>query len=438
MMVDTALQFAPHSYRLWLVAAEQQRQWQEAATVLQRGVLALCRPVLTGGSAGAGGAGVGGKSLPEPQAAAALDLGLRLLHLLSMADQPDSSSQLVQWAGGDLAGSGSLLLRSKAALLAELQPHPRLFATLCCCCAYAAAYGCLPGPAQHSLGYQQASLSELLRDWPELPGQHHQHQQAACRAALVAGADSLGLLGHSSGNLLHQERGLAAAQHGRMLESLRQAQQAQPEALCAAQSALLLAVLRLDRIAGASGPAGSSLMVQLVGFTSGMPSSQASSLAPPQQAALAVTQQRWHAFAGWAEPKLQQGPNSAGVQQSRQLGSPALQEERRVLIQPPAELVQLMQETVVAAALSAAAPSTGGNLPLLACVQGKLHPAAAAALMAAVAGGDTAGAPNSALQLLSHWSVAYEARVSPYCNFPALCAARSVRPCSSLHKVLNL
>lgn len=421
-MVDTALQFAPHSYRLWLAAVEQQRQWQEAAVLLQRGVLALCRPAAAGD-----GVGAGGEAAPEARAAAAFDLGLRLLQLLSAADQPGSRAQLVDWAGGDLPSAGSLLLRSKAALLAELQPHPRLLATLCCCCAYAAAYGHLPAVAQRSLGYQQPGLAELLCDWPELPGQQQQQEQeqqqrqAACRAALIAGADSLGLLGPESGTRLHQERGLAPAQHARMLEALRRAQQAERGALLGAQCGLLLAALRLDRLAGSAGVPGGSLLVQLAECTSSMPSSWAGGLAVPQWAALALTQQRWQAFASLAGPEQPQGPQlgcvqQGGGQQARQRASPAMQQEQQPLAQPPAELVLLLQEAVVFAATPAAAARPGVSNPLLlACLQGRLHPAAAAALAAAVAGTGGAEAAPAALQLLSHWAVAYEARVGCHC-----------------------
>ncbi|KAL4439717.1 hypothetical protein ABPG75_002718 [Micractinium tetrahymenae] len=426
MMVDTALQFAPHSYRLWLVAAEQQQQWQEAAAMLQRGVLALCKPAPTVDGV-AGVAGVSSGPLPEAQAAAALDLGLRLLQLLSMADQQDSRVQLVQWAGADLPSTGSLLQRGKAALLAELQPHPRLLAVLCCCCAYAAVHGSLPIAAQHSLGYQQTGLSELLRGWPGMPEQGEQQPQAAgdadaaCRAALIACADSLGLLGRSGSNLLHQERGLAPSQHARMLDGLRQAQQAQPEALLAAQSGLLLAMLRLDSRAGSAGTPGSSLLAQLVESISGMPGGGACSLAPPQLAALAVTQQRWQAFATWADAKQQQqqqqGPRVVGMpqgsgQQEDQHGGAAQQQERSMPAQPPAELVLLLQEAVLAAAVAvpAAAAQSGGSNPLLrACLQGRLHPAAAAALAAAIASSGCPQAASATLEMLSHWAVAYEA-----------------------------
>lgn len=433
MMTDTALQFAPHSYRLWLAAAEQQRQWQEAAAVLQRGVLALCRPAPSAGCDSGGD----GAALPEAQAAAALDLGLRLLQLLDTAEQPDSRAQLLQWAAADLSGSdGGLLQRSKAALLAELLPHPRLLAALCCCCAHAAAHGGLPVAAQRCLGYESAPLWELLSEWPHPPGQgqgqHSSEAAAGCRAALLAGADSLGLVdgGGDGGGPLQQERALAPAQRRRVQAVLRHARQAAPEALLVAQSAMLVVALRLDGLAGQAAGPGGSFLAQLAGHSMpALPADSGASLAPAQLAALALTQQRWRAFAAWADGKQrqrqqqrqQQAPELPAVRQAvgQQAGghrSPAVdQPEEAALVQPPAELVQLLQEAVLAAATAppSAQPLSSGSSPLLlACLQGQLHPAAAAALAASVAGSDSPGAAAAALRMLGHWALAHEAMVS--------------------------
>lgn len=364
-MTDSALLFAPHSYRLWLTAVEQQRAWHEAAAILQRGILSLCKPVLGQCSHSSG-------ALPGAQATAALDLGLRLLQLLCAAEQPGSHEALLQWASADLGSGGgqSLLLRSKAALLLELHHHPRLLCMLTVCCACAAAHGRLPLAAEHSLGYEQPALAELLRGWPSAPAvEQHRATAAACRASLLAGAGGLGLL--PSPGVLQVERGLSQEQRARGQAIAALAAQHQPSAMLMAQCGMLLAVLRLDSFAAPS----SSLLADIVGVTaiSGF------TLPPACLAVLTAAQQQWQASA-------------------------------RASVSPSAELVVLLQEAVVVAAAAAAEHS---NPVLLACLHGRLHPAAATALVAAVAGSRTARAATAAGHLLAFWAMAYNDAVSP-------------------------
>lgn len=262
MMVESALQFAPHSYRLWLVAVAQQQRWQDAAAMLQRGILALCKP-LAAAAGGSSKSGSSGGALPEAQAAVALDLGLRLLQLLSGAGDADSQAALLVWAGADAGSSGGqpLAHRSKAVLVQALLPHPHLRCTLAICCAYAAAFDCLPSASAHCLGYQPAPLVALLRAWPPVPAARDASAWAACRAALVAGAGSLGLLASSP---------------------TQQPQQELEPQLLAAQCALLVAAMRLG---------GSALLAELLGV-------------PQPWAALTVAQQRWQACSAQSPAEL--------------------------------------------------------------------------------------------------------------------------------------
>lgn len=386
MMVDSALQFAPHSYQLWLVAAAQQREWRGAAAVLQRGVLALCKPQAPGG----GKAGASG--LPEQQAAAALDLGLQLLQLLSSVGDAEAGADLLHWAGADVGGGGdqSLARRSKAALLTELLLHPRLLCLLCCCCAHAAAHGGLPAAAQHSLGFQQPQLAALLQGWPAPPPPApNAAAAAACQAALIAGAGSLGLLDIFGGkHLLQQKRQLSQHHTTQLAAAQARLAEQQPAELLAAQCGLLLAVMRLDPFAGHPTPDG--------GIWGGNPSVLAPLSGgwglPVQRAALVVAQQRWQAMASWGRHPQQQQ------------------------LQPPLELLLLVQEAAVAAAAADAAPrpfhGSSGNPVLLAVLQGRLHPAAAAGLAAAVASSGHEQAAGAARELLGAWAQAYEAAVS--------------------------
>lgn len=406
MMVDSALQFAPHSYRLWLVAAAQQARWPDAAALLQRGVLALCR-----GRDGTGSHG----ALPEAQAAAALDLGLRLLALLGAAGQDDSRAALLAWAGADVGGSaagghghggGSLLLRSKAALLHELQQHPRLLCTLWLCCAHVAAHGRLPPAAEHSLGYQQPPLAELLRSWPAAPMPTYDAAgaaaAAACRAALLAAAGDLGLLAGDARQLQHERR--LGQQHAEQLAAQRAAAwQAQPAAVTASRCAVALALLRLRGSAWHPAGTAAALLSQVAGCGGGQAST----------AALELTQRCWRA---WSAQQREQQQHAQRQRQRSAAGHPAGDADAL----PAAELLLLLQEAVVADALAGAAPAAGmarhtpgtSSAALLAALKGRLHPAAVAALASAVAGCGHTQAASAAHALLSSWAVAYERGVS--------------------------
>ena len=444
MMVDSALTFAPQSYRLWLVAVRQQQRWQEASLMLQRGILALCKPLPAAAEAPGSGARCG---LPEQQAASALDLGLRLLQLLGSAGHDESRAAQLEWAATDVANTGGggrqapLLHRSKAALLAELQAHPRLLCTLCCCCAFAAAHGRLPPAAEHSLGYLPPPLAALLREWPAaphpLPAGAPSAAATACRAALVVAADSLGLLGFSVKSKLKQER--AKRLSGCQLSSQQCQQQAvafgqlalhQGEALRAAQACLALAMLRLDSLAAAGsggiGKAATTFMAAAMQYKGLGPAELATAgLTTQHQASLKAALQCWGRL-------------------------PKQQEQGELPLQPPVEMLLLLQEVTVAAASAAAATAStaaakpaaaeaeaagasgkrkragsGGplNPMLLACLHGRLHPAAAAALAVAVAGSRQPQAPMLAAKLLECWALGYAKVRSRDCSWPHIFSA---------------
>ena len=382
MMIDSALQFAPHSYRLWLVAAQQEQRWQDAAAVLQRGIVALVR---------AGGRSSG--PLPEQQCAAALDLGLRLLQLLGSVGDAESREAQLSWAGADTGDSGqSLARRSKAALLQELLPHSRLLATLCCCCAYAAACGCLPLAAEHSLGYQQPQLAALLQDWRPPPADAPDASAAAaCRTALVAGADSLGLLGATGQHPLQQERRLSQHQRGQLAAAHAELLGDAAGELVEAQSALLCTLLRLDRFAGRPATWGANIATGLLGEVFGTWGSQ-----PGHTVALAAAHRQWQALTPQPVQRQQRQPAPDSM---------------AALPQPPAELLLFLQEAVVTAAVAAASPMHPSPV-LSAALRGLLHPAAVAALAAAVASSGHPQAAKAAVELLASWAVAYEAAVS--------------------------
>lgn len=219
MMVESALQFAGHSYRLWLVALAQQQHWQDAAAVLQRGILALCKPLAAANSQASGAM----KPLPEAQAAAALDLALRLLHLLCCVGDANSRAALLAWAAGDPGSSSKpLASRSRAALLQALAPHPQLVCTLAISCAHAVVHGSLPMAIVHSLGYQPPPLSAQLQAWQPAPAALDEAASSASSAALSAGAAALGLLpGRDSPALQQAGKPLLSARCALLTTALR-------------------------------------------------------------------------------------------------------------------------------------------------------------------------------------------------------------------------
>lgn len=260
MMVESAIQFAGHSYRCWLVALSQQQRWQDAAVLLQRGILALCKPL---SAAGGNPASEASGRLPAAQAAAALDLGLHLLHLLCCVGDADSRAALLAWAAGD-AGSSSKTLpqRSRAALQQALQQHPHLLCTLAISCAYAALHNSLPTAMVHSLGCQLPPLSAQLQGWQPAPAAVDLSASSACRAALSLCSAALGL---------PQAR-----------ESPAQQQQQPAPQLLAARCTVLTAALRLG---------GSPLVGELIHM-------------PHCTDALTVVQQCWHTCSGQPPAEL--------------------------------------------------------------------------------------------------------------------------------------
>ncbi len=260
MMVESALQFAGHSYRAWLVALAQQQRWQDAAALLHRGIIALCKPLATASGSQASNAS---RQLPAAQAAAALDLGLRLLHLLCCVGDGDSRAALLNWAAGDPGSSGkSLAFRSRAALLQAVEHHPQLLCTLAISSAYTTMHGSLPSAVVHSLGYEAPPLSAQLQAWQPPPAALDASASSACGAALSAGVAAFGLL--------------PAREPPAALQ-----QQTAPQ-LLAARCALLVAALRLG---------GSPLLCELLHM-------------PHSTAMLTVAQQCWHACSGQPPAEL--------------------------------------------------------------------------------------------------------------------------------------
>ena len=105
--------------------------------------------------------------MPEAQAAAALDLALRLLLLLAELHPPlsaaDRASPLPWFCLGSAApaahsAEAEELLTCRATLLHSLAAHPRLRCLLLLCCAHVAAAGFLPDYVVHRLGYPQQLL----------------------------------------------------------------------------------------------------------------------------------------------------------------------------------------------------------------------------------------------------------------------------------------
>ena len=308
-MVESALRFAPSCYQLWLAAAAAAAQPQAAAMLLRRGVLALCQQ----------SEGAERDPVPEAQAAAALDLALRLMLLLAEMHAPlaaDRCDELLRFCLGSAAppaGAPSpeaeALLVCRAALGGVLGAHPRLHCVLLLCCAHAATYGCLPNAALHRLGYAQ-QLQPLA--WEH--------------GALVPGG-----AGAAVAVLREPARELAQGVH--TAEQLE------------ARSVLALSLLRLDLATG-------STMLLDAEQGSGVPGKpDAPHAAAPGGAAHAALRlvERWY-------------------RQLKRLGA------------CPAALVVLLQEGVAAAVGSGTSAHAG---LLRACVRGEVHPEVAAALAAA-------------------------------------------------------
>ncbi|KAK9843788.1 hypothetical protein WJX81_006447 [Elliptochloris bilobata] len=244
-MAEAALRYAGSSHRLWLIAAHQRQHWRDRASLLQRGILALAAaapadaarggpnpdPVQIGAGSGLTWAAAAGAAAPNGAAARGalglrdqnpngnrgdgafaslradqvLDLGLRLMHLLGGACRNGALGTWVAALAADAdAGAGrpgsatadaarldarQLAAAARVALLRTLNPDPPAAAALWLAAAHASAWGRLPDPIVHRLGFRQIPPASLT--WHAAPPAS---TSGRVRAALAAAACAVGLL----------------------------------------------------------------------------------------------------------------------------------------------------------------------------------------------------------------------------------------------------